>query len=114
MDSFNKQIFQAGDLAVLYDRRSREYMVQLQESDQFESHIGNLNHAEIIGKPEGSWFPTTTGHLLLAFKPTRFQYTLNMPRVATMCVEVLHLICNTFVIDGGTRITSASRTVGIL
>ena len=68
MDSFNKQIFQAGDLAVLYDRRSREYMVQLQESDRFESHIGNLNHSEIIGKPEGSWLPTTTGHLLLAFK----------------------------------------------
>ena len=84
MDNFNKHIFQAGDLAVLYDRRSREYMIHLQESHQFESHIGNLKHSEIIGNPEGSWLPTTTGHLLLAFKPTRFQYTLNMPRVATI------------------------------
>ena len=84
MESINIQTFEEGDLAVLYDRRSREYLVHLKNSATFESHLGNLDHSKIIGKPEGSWIPTSTGHLFLAFKPTRFQYTLNMPRVATI------------------------------
>ena len=84
MANINIQTFEEGDQAVLYDRRSREYLVYLEKSNTFESHLGNLDHSKIIGKPEGSWIPTSTGHLFLAFKPTRFQYTLNMPRVATI------------------------------
>lgn len=84
MSDVDNQPFREGDLAVLYDRRSREYMAELKMSGLFESHLGNLEHSEIIGRPEGSWLPTSTGHLLLAFRPTRFQYALNMPRVATI------------------------------
>lgn len=82
--NINIQPFEEGDLVILYDRRSREYLVHLKKSATFESHLGNLDHCKIIGNPEGSWIPTSTGHLFLAYKPTRFQYTLNMPRVATI------------------------------
>ncbi len=84
MANINIQTFEEGDLAVLYDRRSREHLVHLEKSATFESHLGNLKHCKIIGTPQGSWIATSTGHLFLVFKPTRFQYTLNMPRIATI------------------------------
>lgn len=84
MEHFIDPLFQEGDLVVLYDRRSRDYLVHLETTGIFESHLGNLSHSKIIGETEGSWIPTSKGHLLLAFRPTRFQYTLNMPRIATV------------------------------
>ncbi|MEC9366982.1 MAG: SAM-dependent methyltransferase, partial [Chloroflexota bacterium] len=119
MANINIQTFEEGDQAVLYDRRSREYLIHLEKSDTFESHLGNLDHFEIIGKPEGSWIPTSTGHLLLAFKPTRFQYTLNMPRVATIVypkdIGAIITYCNVsngdIVIEAGSG--SGSLTVNL-
>ena len=51
---------------------------------QFESHIGNADHKDIVGQPEGSWIKTNKGHLLLAFRPTKAEYTVNMKRIATV------------------------------
>ncbi|MDC0035786.1 methyltransferase domain-containing protein, partial [Chloroflexi bacterium] len=115
MGNINNQPFQEGDMVVLYDRRSREYMAQLNISDQFESHLGNLKHSEIIGKPEGSWVPTSTGHLLLVFKPSRFQYTLNMPRVATIVYpKDLGSIITYSNICAGSRVLEAGSGSGSL
>ncbi len=79
-----KNLFRAGELVILFDRRERSHLFTLDENGNFESHIGTLDHSKIIGSPEGSWFKTTTGHWMIAFRPTRSEYSLNMPRIATV------------------------------
>ena len=43
-----------------------------------------MKHSQLIDKAEGSWVTTSTGHKLLAFKPTKAEYIINMPRLATI------------------------------
>ena len=76
--------FREGDYAMLVDRRERRYLLRLQASRLFESHIGIVAHQEIIGLPEGSWVTTGKGHHLLAVKPTMADFVREMPRIATV------------------------------
>ncbi len=73
-----------GDTVILSDRRERQYMFVIEPDGQFESHIGNLSHKDLIGIAEGTWVQTRTGHWLVAFRPTRAEYTLKMKRIATV------------------------------
>ena len=77
-------LFKYGDTVTLWDRRERQYMFTLAIGKRFESHIGNVEHDDLIGQPEGSWVTTNKGHLLLAFRPTKAEYTVNMKRIATV------------------------------
>ena len=77
-------VFNEGDYAVLSDRKRRQYLFQLESTGRFESHIGNVCHDELIGNVEGSWVETSTGHWLVAFKPTMADFILKMPRIATV------------------------------
>ena len=79
-----KHLFGEGDHALLIDRRRRRYLVELRSSESFQSHIGNLNHDDLIGSEEGTWFVTSLGHNLLALKPTMSDFTRLMPRIATV------------------------------
>ena len=79
-----QHIFQEGQHALLLDRRGRQYLVRLRPSGKFESHIGNFDHADLIGQAEGTWVTTQRGHRLLAFKPTMADFTRLMPRIATV------------------------------
>ena len=80
----SKYLFCAGEMVIIFDRRERSHLFKLEENGVFESHIGILDHSKIIGSPEGSWFKTTTGHWMIGFRPTRSEYSLNMPRIATV------------------------------
>jgi len=79
-----RYIFREGDPAVLIDRRGRKYLLTLDSSRRFESHTGALPHSDILGKAEGLWVTTNKGHHLLAVKPTMADFTLEMPRIATV------------------------------
>ena len=59
-------------------------MFTLDIGKRFESHIGNVAHEDIVGQSEGSWITTNKGHFLLAFRPTKAEYTVNMKRIATV------------------------------
>jgi tRNA (adenine57-N1/adenine58-N1)-methyltransferase len=76
--------FQFGDYVILFDRRERQYMFVLEKDGSFESHIGNIDHGELCGQKEGTWFRTKTGHWMAAFRPTKAEYMLNMKRIATV------------------------------
>ena len=76
--------FQFGDSIILFDRRERQYMFVLEKDGSFESHIGNLDHEDFCGLEEGTWFRTKTGHWMVAFRPTKYEYMLNMKRIATV------------------------------
>ena len=72
--------FQAGDRALLIDRKGRRYLVKLDGNGTFHSHVGTLAHGEIIGQDQGVWVRTSLGQVLLAVKPTLSDFVLEMPR----------------------------------
>ena len=76
--------FREGDSALLIDRKGRRYMVRLERSAEFHTHIGHFSHDELLGQDEGAWLLTSKGHYLLAVKPTMADFTLEMPRIATV------------------------------
>ncbi|HWL64738.1 MAG TPA: SAM-dependent methyltransferase, partial [Actinomycetota bacterium] len=73
---------QAGDRVLLIDSRDRRYMITLATGKQFHSHMGSIEHNDLIGGPEGSVVTTTGGSKVLAFRPTLGDYTLKMKRGA--------------------------------
>jgi len=77
-------LFEYGETVTLWDRRERQYMFTLAIGKRFESHIGNVEHEDLVGQSEGSWITTNKGHFLLAFRPTRAEFTVNMKRIATV------------------------------
>ncbi len=79
-----RHVFQDGDYALLVDRKGRYYLVHLQASRTFYSHMGQFPHSELIGRQEGTRVTTNKGQRLLALKPTLAEFTLHMPRTATV------------------------------
>ena len=82
--SVRTPVFREGDQALLVDRKGRRYMVRLQPAADFHTHIGHFSHDELLGQQEGAWLTTSKGHVLLAVKPTMADYSLEMPRIATV------------------------------
>jgi tRNA (adenine57-N1/adenine58-N1)-methyltransferase len=76
--------FSEGEYALIIDRKERRYLVRLDASREFQSHIGNFAHADLIGREEGTWITTALGHHLLALKPTMADFSREMPRIATV------------------------------
>ena len=79
-----RYVFREGDHALIFDRRGRRYLVRLKESGTYHTHLGNFDHADLIGREEGARITTSRGHVLLAVKPTMADFTRLMPRVATV------------------------------
>lgn len=73
-------LFRTGELALLLDRKSRRYMVTLKDGGVFHSHLGRLQHDQLIGGNVGGWYRTDRGHTLLAVRPTLGDYVRQMPR----------------------------------
>ncbi len=80
----SSSVFREGDNVLIQDKRGRHYLITLTESKKFESHIGAFPHEDLIGQEDGSWVTTNRGHVLLAVRPTMADYTLEMPRIATV------------------------------
>jgi tRNA (adenine57-N1/adenine58-N1)-methyltransferase len=72
--------FREGELALLLDRKSRRYMITLDTTETFHSHLGRLRHDQLIGSSVGDWFRTDRGHTMLAVRPTLGDYVRQMPR----------------------------------
>lgn len=72
----------AGEKVLLIDGRDRRYLITLQSGKQFHSHLGIVEHDDLIGSPEGRTIRTTNGARLLAFRPTLADFVLKMKRGA--------------------------------
>lgn len=72
-------IFQEGDLALLVDRKGRRYLLKLDASAVFHTHMGPLPHTTIIGQTDGCRL-TIGGQRVLALKPTLAEYIQEIPR----------------------------------
>lgn len=75
-------VLASGELVMLIDRKSRRYLVRLNEGDEFHSHAGALPHDELIGTTVGTSFKSTHGGTYLVLRPTLNDYILKMPRGA--------------------------------
>ena len=73
---------EAGEKVLLIDGRDRRYLISLGTGKQWHSHIGILEHDDLIGSPEGMSVRTTGGSRVLAFRPTLADFVLKMPRGA--------------------------------
>jgi tRNA (adenine57-N1/adenine58-N1)-methyltransferase len=60
------------------------YTITLTKGAQWHMHKGWINHDEIVGRSEGSILETNSGLKFQAFKPLLMDYTLSMPRGATI------------------------------
>ena len=73
-------LFQEGDLVLLVDRKRRRYLQRLTEKGSFQTHLGYVPHAEIIGQAVGSRV-LVGGHRYLALRPTLAEYTVESRRL---------------------------------
>ena len=76
----DKNCFQAGDLALLLDRKARRYMITLADGETYHCHLGRLFHDDVIGGNVGGWYRTDKSHLLLAVRPSLGDFVRQMPR----------------------------------
>ncbi|MGH2757460.1 MAG: tRNA (adenine-N1)-methyltransferase [Actinomycetota bacterium] len=80
--SIDRHLFSAGDKVLLIDGRDRRYMITLATGKQWHSHMGTLDHDEMIGQPEGIRLATSNGGKVLAFRPTLADFVKKMRRGA--------------------------------
>jgi tRNA (adenine57-N1/adenine58-N1)-methyltransferase len=74
--------FEAGERVLLIDTRDRRYLVVLKTGGQYHSHLGSIDHDDMIGAPEGTLFRTSGNSKILAFRPTMSDFVLKMKRGA--------------------------------
>ena len=55
------RFLQPGERVLLTDNRDRRYLIVLATGKQFHSHLGAIDHDDLIGGPEGATVKTTNG-----------------------------------------------------
>ena len=58
-------MFREGEHALVLDRKGRRYLVELERSADFHTHLGNISHDELLGETEGVRVVSSRGHALL-------------------------------------------------
>lgn len=80
----NRDGFKDGDRVRLEDEKGRMISFTLRTGDTFHTHKGWFKHDDLIGLPEGSIIVTNSGMHYQAFTPLYPDFTLGMPRGATI------------------------------
>jgi len=76
--------FREGDTVQLTGPKGRLNTITLVAGGAFGTHRGNLNHDDIIGKPEGSVISNANGVEYLALRPLLTDFVMSMPRGAAI------------------------------
>ena len=77
-------LFKEGDQVLITDRKERRYLLRLTTTGVFHSHLGNFPHSKLLGREDGTRLTTSMGHEVLAVRPTMADFTIQMPRIATV------------------------------
>jgi tRNA (adenine57-N1/adenine58-N1)-methyltransferase len=72
--------FAPGELALLIDPTGKRHLVRLEEQGALHHHQGAVQHADVIGQPEGELIRSTQGRLFTAVRPRLLDAILEMPR----------------------------------
>jgi tRNA (adenine57-N1/adenine58-N1)-methyltransferase len=74
--------FAEGDPALLIDSKGRHFLLKLESGRTFQFHNGSLDHDDLIGAEDGSWFTSTGNARLLLLRPRLADFILKMKRGA--------------------------------
>lgn len=74
--------FRVGDRVQLTDPKGRLHTITLEPGKQFHTHRGHIAHDDLIGSPDGTVVPHTSGVGFLALRPLLSDYVMSMPRGA--------------------------------
>lgn len=80
MDDSRARLTRDGETVLLVDPKDRRYLVALQRGQTFHSHLGQIPHIELIGRPEGAAVETSLGQTFVILRPTIEDFILKMPR----------------------------------
>lgn len=80
MDHSRARLTRDGETVLLVDPKDRRYLVALQRGQTFHSHLGQIPHIELIGRPEGAAVETSLGQTFVILRPTIEDFVLKMPR----------------------------------
>ncbi len=78
----DRSILDAGDRVLLVDAKERRYLITLRPGTSFHTHVGIVDHDDLIGIPEGTTVLGSTGRRFLVVRPTLSDAVLKMPRGA--------------------------------
>lgn len=107
--------FAIGDRILLLDSKRRRHLVTLADEGRFHSHSGIVEHAQLIGRPEGTTVRSTTGARYVALRPTLSELVLEMPRGAQVIYpKDLGAILMVADIFAGARVVEAGVGSGAL
>lgn len=76
--------FDDGDAVVLYDRRGKKHLIQLEAGKRIQVSGGAFDCDELIGKYPGARIRTHRGDGVAAYRATLEDYVLLMPRAAAV------------------------------
>jgi tRNA (adenine57-N1/adenine58-N1)-methyltransferase len=115
----NRSPFADGDVVILYDRRRRRYSVNLRAGGSYSSHLGAVNHDDIIGRTEGFIAVTSKGHRVTALRPTFQESIYDLPRQSQVIypkdlgalIMRLDLYPGAYVVEGGLGTGAASSAI---
>ena len=72
--------FAPGEFVLLLDPVGKRHVVQLAENDVLHHHLGAVQHASVIGQPEGARVRSSQGRSFVAVRPRLIDAVLEMPR----------------------------------
>lgn len=101
---------QSGQLIMLVTAGGKRHLVQLQPGRRFHSHLGLLEHDDLIGLPLGTTVHSQIGHPLLLLEPSladlmtrvRRNTQIIYPKDAAYLVHKLSLRSGSHIIEAGT------------
>jgi tRNA (adenine57-N1/adenine58-N1)-methyltransferase catalytic subunit len=78
----DRSILNLGDRVLLVDAKERRYLITLKAGTSFHTHVGIVDHDDLIGVSEGTTILGSTGRRFLVVRPTLSDAVLKMPRGA--------------------------------
>lgn len=105
----------AGERVTLSDPKGRRHSVLLVPGGTFHTTKGGISHDELIGRPQGSVVYSAGGVAYLAFRPLLEEFTVTMPRGATVVYpkDAAHILVQTDIFPGA-RVLEAGAGSGAL
>ncbi len=108
-------VLRAGERITLSDPKGRRHSVLLAAGGVFHTTKGGISHDDLIGRPEGSVVQSAGGVAYLAFRPLLEEFTVTMPRGATVVYpkDAAHILVQTDIFPGA-RVLEAGAGSGAL
>ncbi|MEM0286939.1 MAG: tRNA (adenine-N1)-methyltransferase [Nitrososphaerota archaeon] len=109
-----KEKISDGDYVLLYSK-GKTWLVKVQESKDFHTHLGRLELGRLIGEPYGKAISTDSGNILYALKPTIEDFVMKCERQTQIVYpKDLGLIAIRANLASGARVIEAGSGSGAL